>query len=118
MEALCIRLKGMQPSRLVCLFSFSEFQVLEHFHLTQLFRFYAKKTWLSHEAAILYFLVVAVSRFIYLCTMSALSAYTPACQKRASDLIMDGCELQCGCWELNSGHLKEQLVLLTTEPSL
>jgi hypothetical protein len=39
-------------------------------------------------------------------------------QKRASDLIMDGCEPPCGCWDLNSGPLEEQSVLLTTEPSL
>jgi len=39
-------------------------------------------------------------------------------QKRASDSIMDGCEPPCGCWELNSGPLEEQSVLLTTEPSL
>jgi hypothetical protein len=39
-------------------------------------------------------------------------------QKRAPDLIMDGCEPQCGCWDLNSGPLEEQSVLLTTEPSL
>jgi hypothetical protein len=38
-------------------------------------------------------------------------------QKRASDLIMDGCEPPCGCWELDSGPLEEQSVLLTTEPS-
>ena len=25
---------------------------------------------------------------------------------------------ECGCWELNSGSLEEQTVLLTTEPSL
>ena len=35
-------------------------------------------------------------------------------QKRASDLIKDG----CGCWDLNSGPSEEQSVLLTTEPSL
>jgi hypothetical protein len=35
-----------------------------------------------------------------------------------SDLIMDGCEPPCGCWDLNSGPLEEQLVHLTTEPSL
>ena len=35
-----------------------------------------------------------------------------------SDLITDGCEAPCGCWELNSGLLEEQSVLLTTEPSL
>ena len=31
---------------------------------------------------------------------------------------MDGCEPPCGCWDLNSGPSEEQLVLLTTEPSL
>ena len=39
-------------------------------------------------------------------------------QKRVSDLITDGCEPLCGCWDLNSGPLEEQLVLLTSEPSL
>jgi hypothetical protein len=39
-------------------------------------------------------------------------------QKRASDPITDGCEPPCGCWELNSGPLEEQSVLLTTEPSI
>jgi hypothetical protein len=32
--------------------------------------------------------------------------------------ITDGCELLCGYWELNSGPLEEQSVLLTAEPSL
>ena len=31
--------------------------------------------------------------------------------------IYDGCEPPCGCWELNSGPLEEQAVLLTAEPS-
>jgi hypothetical protein len=39
-------------------------------------------------------------------------------QKRPSDPITDGCEPPCGCWDLNSGPLEEQSVLLTTEPSL
>jgi hypothetical protein len=39
-------------------------------------------------------------------------------RKRTSDLITDGCEPPCGCWDLNSGPLEEQLVLLTAEPSL
>jgi hypothetical protein len=41
-------------------------------------------------------------------------------QKTASDLIVATmvCEPPCGCWELNSGPLEEQLVLLTTKPSL
>ncbi|KAM7329170.1 hypothetical protein ACRRTK_010783 [Alexandromys fortis] len=42
----------------------------------------------------------------------------PAHQRRAPDLIIDGCEPPCGCWELNSGPLEEQPVLLTSEPSL
>ena len=39
-------------------------------------------------------------------------------QKRAQDLITDGCEPPRGYWELNSGPLEEQSVLLTSEPSL
>jgi hypothetical protein len=35
-----------------------------------------------------------------------------------TDLITDGCEPPCGCWDLNSGPSEEQSVLLTTEPSL
>ena len=50
--------------------------------------------------------------------MSALSAWTPVHQKRASDPITDDCEPSCGCWKLNSGPLQEQPILLTTEPSL
>ena len=44
--------------------------------------------------------------------------YTRVCQKRAPDHITDGHEPPCGCWELNSGPLDEQSVLLTAEPSL
>ena len=39
-------------------------------------------------------------------------------KKRALNPITDGCEPPCGCWELNSGLLEEQSVLLTAEPSL
>ena len=42
----------------------------------------------------------------------------PEGQKRTPDLITDGCEPPCGCWELNSGPLEEQAMLLTAEPSL
>jgi hypothetical protein len=38
-------------------------------------------------------------------------------QKRVLDPITDGCEPSCGCWELNSGPLEEQSVLLIVEPS-
>jgi hypothetical protein len=44
---------------------------------------------------------------MYMSTLS-LSSDTP-----------DGCEPPCGnCWELNSGPLEEQSVLLTVEPAL
>jgi hypothetical protein len=29
------------------------------------------------------------------------------------DLVADGCEPPCGCWDLNSGPLEEQLGALT-----
>jgi hypothetical protein len=32
---------------------------------------------------------------------------------RESDLITDGCEPPCGCWDLNSGPLEEQSGALT-----
>jgi hypothetical protein len=35
-------------------------------------------------------------------------------QKRALDPITDGCKPPRGCWDLNSGPLEEQSVLLTT----
>ena len=38
-------------------------------------------------------------------------------QKRAPNLIIDGCESPRGCWELNSGPWEEQSMLLTSEPS-
>jgi hypothetical protein len=39
-------------------------------------------------------------------------------QKKVSDSITDGCEPPCGFWELNSGSLEEQPLILITEPSL
>jgi hypothetical protein len=50
--------------------------------------------------------------FMYVSTLS-LSSDTP---EEGTDPITDGCEPSCGCWELNSGPLEEQSVLLTTEP--
>ena len=43
--------------------------------------------------------------------------YFNTLHKRASDLITDGCEPACGCWDLNSAPSEEQWGLLTTEPS-
>jgi hypothetical protein len=39
-------------------------------------------------------------------------------QNRAPDLIIDVCDPPCSCWELNSGLLEKQIVLLTSELSL
>ena len=38
-------------------------------------------------------------------------------QKMSSNPMRDGWEPPCGCWEMNSGLLEEQSVLLTAEPS-
>ena len=54
---------------------------------------------------------------IYLLCIHLLPAYMPAGQK-TPDLIISGYEPPCGCYELNSGPLVEQPVLLTLEPSL
>jgi hypothetical protein len=37
-------------------------------------------------------------------------------QKKVPGLIMGGCELPRGCWDLNSGPSEEQSVLLPAEP--
>ena len=58
-----------------------------------------------------------ISFFLWICMWVHCSCLQTH-QKRAWDPITDGCEPSCGCWELNSGPLEEQSVLLTTEPSL
>jgi hypothetical protein len=62
-------------------------------------------------------LITLAQRFIY-CYMWVHHSCLQTHQKRASDLITDGCELPRSCWDLNSGPSEEQSVLLTTEPSL
>jgi hypothetical protein len=52
--------------------------------------------------------------FIYLFIVCKYTSCLQTHQKRASDLITYGCEPPCGCWDLNSGPLEEQSVLLTT----
>jgi hypothetical protein len=51
------------------------------------------------------------SRFIYLFYVCEYTVGLQTHQKRESDLITNGCEPPCGCWELNSGPLQEQSVL-------
>jgi hypothetical protein len=56
-------------------------------------------------------------RFIYLLCICVHCSCLQTPQKRASALITDGCEPPRSYWNLNSGPLEEQSVLLTTEPS-
>ena len=35
--------------------------------------------------------------------------------KKTPDLITDGCDPSCSCWELNSEHLEQPAVLLAAE---
>ena len=42
----------------------------------------------------------------------------PAGQKRAPDLITDGCKPPCGFWKLNSGTLEDRAMIFNTEQSL
>jgi len=73
------------------------------------------QAWASLLKAILYFFVVL--RFIYLFYVSALSLSSDTSEERIGS-ITDGYEAPCGCWELNSGPLEKQSVLLTIKPSL
>jgi hypothetical protein len=81
---------------------------------------YTKK-WGEHD---LRFLLTATSSaswfllFSFLLCIWVHSSCLQTQQKRALDSITDGGEPPCGCWELNSGPLEEQSVLLSTEPSL
>ena len=72
-------------------------------------KFFLKKIMLFFKGSF-FFLKYLFAYYVY----NILSAD----QKRAPDLITDGCEPPCGCRELNSGPLEERAMLLTSEPSL
>lgn len=60
---------------------------------------------------------LSVSKIYLFMYMSTICMYTcvkeeSIRQRRASDPTIDGCESPLGCWQLDSGPLKEQLVLL------
>jgi hypothetical protein len=50
---------------------------------------------------------------IYLFIICKYTSCFQTLQKRESDLVTDGCEPPCGCWDLNSGPLEEQSGALT-----
>ena len=58
-----------------------------------------------HSSKVVY--ALKKKRFV-LCVSVLLAACTCACQKRASDHIIDGCEPLCGRWDLNSWPPEEQ----------
>jgi hypothetical protein len=64
------------------------------------------------------FWVIWGERFIYFYVYEYSVAVFRHTRKKALDLNPDGCEPPCGFWELHSGPLEEQLVLLASEPSL
>ena len=68
------------------------------------------------EACFILFFLVSIYLFI-MCTIFCLVCM-PEGLKRAPGPIRGGCEPPCGCWELNSGPLEDQAMLLTSEPSL
>jgi hypothetical protein len=75
------------------------------------------------SVAVLHFLVLVFSLYffkfyLFILYMRIHCRCLQTHQKRASDLITDGCESPCGCWELNSGPQEEQPVHLTTALSL
>jgi hypothetical protein len=55
-------------------------------------------------------LFLKIYLFIYLFYVYEYTVAVIRHLKRATDPITDGCELPCGCWELNSGPLEEQSV--------
>jgi hypothetical protein len=58
-----------------------------------------------------FFFFFKIYLFIIICkyTVAVLQTH----QKRESDLVTDGCEPPCGCWDLNSGPSEEQSGALT-----
>jgi hypothetical protein len=76
----------------------------------------ASCSWIILNKDFFFNIYLFIYLFIYLCVWVCCSCFQTH-QKRASDLITDGCEPPCGCWDLNSGPSKEQLALLTTGPS-
>jgi hypothetical protein len=78
-----------------------------------------KNTWIyfsGFSCSRLFFFFLFFLRFIYY-YISVHCSCLQTHEKRSSDLITDGCEPPCGCWDLNSGPSEEQSVLLTAESS-
>jgi hypothetical protein len=66
---------------------------------------------------LLLLLLVFVCLFVYLSIICVCTVVFRHSRREHQIFVMDGCELPCGCRDLNSGPLEEQSVLLTAEPS-
>jgi hypothetical protein len=68
----------------------------------------------NHKVLSYFFLILKIYLFI-------ICVYTVAVfrhiRRGHQIFVMDGCKPPYGCWDLNSGPLEEQSVLLTAEPS-
>jgi hypothetical protein len=73
-----------------------------------------------HLVFSLYFLKMYLFTYLFVCLFIYLFIVPVFRHTRRGHQmpITEGCELPCDCWELTSGPLEEQSVLLTTEPSL
>jgi len=59
-------------------------------------------------SAVLFFFCLFVFEDLFILCIWVHCSCPQTHQKRASDLITDGCEPPCGCWELNSGLWKSR----------
>jgi hypothetical protein len=65
------------------------------------------------------FKILVFKRFIYLFHVCGYTVTVFRHTRRGHQIpLTDGCELPCGCWELNSRPLEEQPVFLTAKSSL
>jgi hypothetical protein len=51
--------------------------------------------------------------YLFIMCKYTVAVFRPSRRGRESDLITDGCEPPCGCWDLNFGPLEEQSGALT-----
>jgi hypothetical protein len=75
--------------------------------------------WVGQEVYLVFcfcFLFSFFLRFIYLLYVYTVAVFRYS-RRGYQIFVTDGCEPPCGYWDLNSGPLEEQSVLLTTEPS-
>ena len=73
-----------------------------------------------HSSGVVHFVCLIVLNFFLPLCVLVFYLHVCLCEAASSlgSEVTDSCELPCWYWELNSGLLEEQPVLLTAEPSL